>query len=231
MTTDLTVGAVAPTGADGTPSQPVSTPAQPPIDSKVTDLLAGLGGKLDTLTKELGGLQSRQDKAEGKFSDFQNQLAKFNQIKTQGGLSDDQAMEVMQKSDNEAQRWTNLERKLEEMAARITGVGTPANDSNAVTKVFESLGLDLKDTRVASALVRKYDTPEQVELAAYRLQRELALSPQPTSAQGASLQGSFQALTMERNEVLATELVDLQREPTLNRERIDALRRELGFIK
>jgi hypothetical protein len=59
-----------------------------------------------------------------------------------------------------------------------------------VAKVFEAIGLDPKDPRVAVALTKRYENTDQVELAAYRLQRELAQSPNPTDAQAASLQGN-----------------------------------------
>jgi hypothetical protein len=177
-------------GQAGTPAEPQqsASPETPkPIGGDVTQLLTQLEGKFSeqfgNLTKELRGLQSRQDKSE---STFQQQLAKFNQIKTQGNLTDDQALAEMQRGDAEAQRWEKIDKRFDELAARIGGGGAPTNDSNAAAKVFESIGLDLKDVRVASALIRKYDTPEAVELAAYRLQREIAQAPNPSPAQFAS---------------------------------------------
>lgn len=177
-----TVGTPAPNGAAGKPNQPVS-PAQNPIDGDVAKLLAGLGEKFDGLQKELRGLQGRQDKSE---NNFQAQLARLEQYEKQG-LSRPEAVAKMQSDDAAESRWTNLEKKLDTLAAQFANGGTQANDNSSVAKVFESLGLDLKDTRVASALVRKYENADQVELTAYRLQRELAQSPNPTSAQSASL--------------------------------------------
>src|SRR5687768_10239400 len=132
MTENQTVGTDAQSGAGSTPSEPVSQQAQTPIEGDVTKLLAGFGEKFESLEKQLRGLQGRQDMAE---TNFQTQLAKFNQIKSQGNLSDEQAMEVMQKGDAEAQRWTALEQKLDGLAARLTGAGTQADGQQAVTKV------------------------------------------------------------------------------------------------
>ena len=218
------VGGGGQAGAPAEPQQSASPEPQQPIGGDVTQLLTQLEGKFSeqfgNLTKELRGLQSRQDKSE---STFQQQLAKFNQIKSQGGLTDDQALAEMQRGDAESQRWANLEAKLENLAARISGGGAPTNDSNAAAKVFESIGLDLKDVRVASALVRKYDTPEAVELAAYRLQREIAQSPQPIPAQSASMT-SAPSLPKSLDD-LAIEYDQLARNPSANIERMREIRK------
>ena len=213
MATNPNVGAETGSGAEAQPEQPVSPQAQPPIESEATKLLAGFGEKFDALQKELRGLQGRQDRAE---NNFQSQLAKFNQIKSQGNLSDDQAMEVMQKGDAEAQRWTNLEKKLDDLAGRFAGVGTQANEQQTVTKVFETVGLDPKDPRVAAALVKKYDSPDAVELAAYRLQRELAASPSPIPSQGTSLTGGGSANSAAALDAVYRQYEVAFKEPTKN---------------
>lgn len=205
MAANPNVGTDAGAGAEAQPEQPVSPQAQPPIESDVTKLLAGFGEKFDALQKELRGLQGRQDRAE---NNFQEQLARFNQIKSQGNLSDAQAMEVMQKGDAETQRWANLEKKLDELAGRIASGGTQANEQQSVAKVFEAMGLDLKDVRVASALVRQYKNADEVELAAYRLQKDLAQSPNPNPAQAASFAGG----AVQRNSAAALNAVYAQYE-------------------
>jgi len=111
------------------------------------------------------------------------------------------------------------------LASRIGSVGTQPSVDNGVGKVFEALGLDLKDVRVASALVRKYDNPEQVELAAYRLQREISQSPNPTQAQTASLNGGGG----NSNDAKIARLGELQKSPTQNMKEIIEIEKELGW--
>jgi hypothetical protein len=227
MAANPNVGAEAQPGAEGTPSQPVSQQAPAPIESDVTKLLAGLGEKFDGLQKELRGLQGRQDKAE---NNFQAQLARFNQIKTQGNLSDDQAMAEMQRVDTEAQWRQNLEKKLDDLAGRIASGGTQANGQQAVAKVFEAVGLDVKDPRVASALLKQYQSAEEVELAAYRLQHQIQQSPNPTPAQNSSLPGNGSSGAASLDAIYA-QYAEAFKNPTQNAELLKSLEtqmRQLG---
>jgi hypothetical protein len=226
-----TVGTEGNAGAEGTPSQPVSQNPSTPIESDVTKLLAGFGERFDTLQKELRGLQGRQDRAD---NNFQSQLAKFNQIKTQGNLSDAQAMEVMERGDAEAQRWAALEKKLDGLAERIGGAGTQSNGQQLdVTKVFESYKLDPRDPRVAPLLVKKYETQEQAELAALKLQWDISQSPNPTAAQGASMTGGNSGFASS-NEEKAVRLQELYKTYSQNIPEIESIEKDLrasGYIR
>lgn len=181
-----TVGTEVVNGAAGTPNQQVSPQAQTPIENDVTKLLSVFEGKFETLSKELRGLQSKQDKAESNFS---QQLARLEQYEKQG-LGRTEALAKMAEDDAQVSWRTKLETQLNEIAARLESGGSQTNRQQGVTQVFESLGLDPKDPRVAGALVRQYKNADEVELAAYRLQREIANTPNPTAAQQASMTGS-----------------------------------------
>lgn len=192
-----TVGANGGNGAGGQPSQPVSQPPAQPIQGDVSQLLAGLESKFSeqfsSLSKELRGLQGRQDKSE---NTFRQQLAKMNQYKSQG-LTDDEALAEMESDTASEARWTRLEQRLEDLAGRIAGVGAPANgQQQAVADVFSTIGLDLKDPRVAVAMTKQYKDADAIELAAYRLLRDTA-SPQSNTAQNASLQGSSSSVSVD----------------------------------
>jgi hypothetical protein len=187
MAANPNVGSEAAAGATETPNQSVSQAESKPIGD-VSQLLSDFGGKLESITKELRGLQGRQDRSDGKFGDFQKQLARLAQYEKQG-MSREEAIAEMTADDASEQRWTNLERKLDELATRIASGGTQASGQQAVAKVFEAIGLDLKDPRVAASLLKNYKDSDAVELEAYRLQRQLSESPNPTPAQAASMQG------------------------------------------
>ena len=223
MAANPNVGAEAQPGAEVSPDPPVSQQAQPPIGDDVTKMLAGLGEKFDGLQKELRGLQGRQDRTE---NNFQAQLARFNQIKTQGNFSDEQAMAEMQQMDAEETRWKTLEQKLDDLAGRIASGGTQASGQQAVTKVFESIGLDVKDPRVASALLTQYKTAEEVELAAYRLQHQIQQSPNPNPAQQASLTGATSpgAATLD---AIYAQYQEAFKNPTQNAELLKSLETQM----
>lgn len=231
MTENPTVGGEGNVGASGTPNSQVSQTPQTPIQGDVTQLLTQLESRLEekfgNITKEVRGLQSRQDKSE---NTFQAQLAKFNQIKSKGNYTDEEALNVMAQNDAEANRWSALEKKLDDLAGRIASAGTQANGQQKVAEVFAQVGLDPKDPRVAQHLVKSYETPEQMELAAYRLQRELASTPSPNSAQAASLQGQSQQVDVNS---LAAEYDQLAKNPTAKgaTTRMAEIQEELNKIK
>jgi len=213
------------TGAGAQPEQPVSPPAQPTIESDVTKLLAGLGDKFDGLQKELRGLQGRQDKSE---NNFQAQLARLKQYTAQG-MSETEALAEMQSDDAAEQRWTSLEKKLDGLAAQLASGGTQASGQQTVAKVFEAIGLDTKDPRVASALLTQYKTTEEVELAAYRLQRQIQQSPNPNPAQNASLNGNAPAggMNAQQIEEKSTRLLRLYDNYDKNAPQIKVLEKEI----
>lgn len=187
MTDQPNVGTAPATGAPETPNSSVSPQGTPPIegaDQLLNLLESRFSSKFDNLTKELRGLQSRQDKAE---NSFQERLAKLDQLQGQG-LSREQALAKMEAEDADVSWRKNLETRLEQIASQLGSGGTQTNRQQQVADVFANVGLDPKDPRVAPFLVKEYQSPEAMELAAYRLHKELTQTPTPTAAQGASLQ-------------------------------------------
>ena len=75
-----------------------------------------------------------------------------------------------------------------------TSTSTPAigNQESAaidVAKVFGERGLDLKDPQVALEANKKYASPQEAELAAYKLRDRLAATPTHNPAQDVSIVG------------------------------------------
>lgn len=186
MTENPNVGNAPATGAEGTPNPAVSQQGTPPIEAndQLLSTLQSLSAEFKTLKKELGGLQSRQDKAENSFAE---RLAKLDQYE-KSGMTRDQALARMDADESDVNWRRKLETQLSEIAARLENGGTQTNRQQQVAEVFASKGLDPKDPRIAQFLVKEYSSPEAMELAAYRLKEELA-SPNPTNAQNASLNG------------------------------------------
>lgn len=231
MTENQTVGGEGNVGASGTPNPQVSQTPQTPIQGDVTQLLTQLESRLEekfgNITKEVRGLQSRQDKSE---NTFQAQLARMEQL-TSKGLTKEEALSTMQKEDNEYQWRSSLEKKLDDiLAGRIASAGTQANGQQKVAEVFAQIGLDPKDPRVAQHLVKNYETPEQMELAARRLEWELRQTPSPNSAQAASLQGNSAQVDVN---ALAAEYDQLAKNPTAKgaTTRMAEIQEELNKIK
>jgi hypothetical protein len=227
MAANPNVGATPEPGAEGTPSQPVSPPESKPIGDDVTKMLADFGGKLDSLGKELRGLQGRQDRAENNQNDFQKQLARLEQYEKQG-MTREEAIAEMQSDDAAEARWKSLEQKLDDLAGRLAGGGTQASGQQQVAKVFEAVGLDVKDPRVASALLTQYKTADEVELAAYRLLRQIQQSPNPNPAQDPSLNGGGGGGVQNQDALLA-QLKELQKDPVRHRKEIVDLKKQLGW--
>lgn len=225
------VGGGGSQGAAGQEDQNVSGQTQKPIEGDAPAWLSELKneftGRIEGLSKELRGLQGRQDRSDNQQSEFRNQLAKFNQYKAQD-MSDDEALAEMEADDRSETRWKTLEQKLDDLAKRLES-GAQANTGNAAAKVFEAIGLDPKDPRVAAALTKRYENADQVELAAYRLQRELAQTPNPSGAQGAALQGGSTSQT-DYN-ALAAEYEQLMVDPGANFQRLTEIQKELEKIK
>lgn len=189
MDTTLNVGTPAP-GADGQPVQPVSGGEAKPIDGDTIRLLTELGGKFTTLEKELRGLQGRQDKNEKTVGGFQEQFARFNQIKTQGNLTDEQAMAEINRIDLFTTWQTNLEQKIDALAGRLGGIGTTPTEQQMVAEVLTEFKLDPKDTFVASQLQGKqFANRTEAEAFAGRVLRDKLSAPSPNPALGATLPG------------------------------------------
>lgn len=227
MTTpDPNVGTTAAGGAEGQPVQPVSPAPEAPIGGDAIKLLTEFGGKLTGLEKELRGLQGRQDRNEKTVGSFQEQLARFNQVKAQGNLSDEQALDVLQKQDAEQSRWTNLEKRLDELAGRLGGIGSTPTEQQMVAKVMSEFKLDPKDPFVAAQFQGKVFANEtEAEAFAGKVLRDKVNSNQPNQAQAASSPGS--ASTPGNPDEKFLQLQELYKNYTSNRPAIEALESEL----
>lgn len=225
-------------GGAGQPDQNLSQQPAQGIDGQVAQLYAQLessfGNKFSTLEKNILGQLEGLGKVQGRIDQsqtaFQEQLARYQAL-TDKGLKPQEAIAEMGKTDAEAEWKNNLQKQLSELAQIVKNGGSAQNSQQEAAKVFETLGLDLKDPRVALAAAKKYDTPEMAELEAYRLQRQIAQSPDPTAAQNAALNGNF---TATNTEAQFTRLEELYKNYTQNKTEIDAIESGLragGFMK
>ncbi len=230
MTTEtLTVGQAEEGGAANANSQ-ASPQTSPPIDGEVTKLLTELKGGYDTLVKELRGLQSRQDKGDSKISGFQEQLVRFNQIKAQGNLSDEQALQTMQRVDEDARFREEMRAEMRKLTERVGGIGTTPSEQQMMTEVLSEFKLDPKDPYVASQLAGKqFSSRVEAEAFAGKLLRDKVTSNQPNPAQAASPAGV--PASPPDMDALAVEYEQLARNPSSNIERMREIRKVLDGIK
>lgn len=194
MTTpDPTVGNAGQAGAADA-NQSVSPTPEKPIDGDAIKLLTELGGKYETLVKEVRGLQGRQDKSDKQVGSFQEQLARFNQIKAQGNLSDEQALETMQRVDEDAKFRDEMRAEMRKLAERVGGIGSTPTEQQMVAEVLSEFKLDPKDPYVAAQFQGKqFANRTEAEAWAGRVLLGKTTSPQPNQAQAASLTGTATA--------------------------------------
>lgn len=175
-------------GGGGEPA-PAITPAPPTIEGETTKLLVEQGETLKQLKAELRGLQGRQDKGDNALKDFQTKQAEYDRLIKKGYEPQD-AYAEMGKVDADSQWRTSLQQQIADLTKIVQSGGNAQSGQQQVVKVFETIGLDLKDPRVAVALTKSYDSPELMELEAYRLQRQISLAPNPNKAQDPSMNGT-----------------------------------------
>jgi hypothetical protein len=233
MTENQTDGAVSAGGQEGSPN-PTSSPQTPkPFDGDVNSLFSSLQGTLDerftsiekNLSERLGRVQGTVDRSQNEFRQW---LGKVEQYEKQG-LSREEAIAEIESDTVAEQRWKSLESKLDDLATKFASVGTQANGGQGVAKVFEAVGLDVKDPRVASSLLKQYKDADAVELEAYRLQRQIQQNPNPNPAQNPSLSGGSSVST--NIDALSAEYDELSKNPGANFERLTQIQQELDKIK
>lgn len=234
MTTENpTVGQTGAEGAaDANPL--VSPPTSPPIEGEVTKLLTALESKLNerfsSLENNLTGLKKVQGDIDRSRSAFQEQLARFNQIKAQGNLSDEQALQTMQRVDEDAQFREEMRAEMRKLAERVGGIGSTPTEQQMMTEVLSEFNLDPKDPFVASQLNGKNFTNRlEAEAFAGKILRDKVKAPNPTPAQAASSAGV--PSTPPDVESLAIEYDQLSRNPSANIERMREIRKVLDGIK
>lgn len=214
----------------------VGTPNQQGSDSKGSEDAAKLSSVLESLTKRLDeidgrtkALQGEKDRGVNKtkkeVEQLKQQMAEIEKLK-KAGFGEDEAFEEL-----------SFRKDLSEVKEALKNFGsaqtqTAGNGEGAgvdTAKVFGERGLDLKDPQVAMEASKKYASPEQAELAAYKLRDRLAATPNPTAAQSASLQGQAQQGKPDIDS-LANEQSMLMKNPTKHYARLAEIQKEMAAI-
>jgi hypothetical protein len=234
MTGNQTDGAVPAEGQGGTPAQPSSPQTPAPFDGDAAQLLSTLletklNERFATFEKALGEKVGRAQGAADRSSNAVRELAaKIEQYEKQG-MTREQAITQIESVDAETQWKQSLEQKLEDLAERIATGGTQASGQQKVAEVFAAIGLDTKDPRVASALLTQYKNADEVELAAYRLQRQIQQSPNPNPAQNPSLQGGG-AQAAASLDALYAQYAEAAKSPTKNASALQSLETQIKSL-
>ena len=231
MTENQTDGNGAVSGGQGDQPSQSSSPITPkPFDGDVANLFNSLEGKLNerftsiekNLSERLGRVQGTVDRSQ---NDFRQWLGQVEQYEKQG-LSRDEAISELE-ADKAADQWKqSLEKKIDDLAGRLGGIGNTNGAQQMVAKVFESYKLDPKDPYVASQLQGKsFANETEAELFAARVFRDKALSPNPNLAQQSSTPG--QGTSGSQGDARVTHLQELMKRPSDNRIAIRNLKAEL----
>ena len=189
---------------------------------KSSQELLSLQKSLELLTKEVKGLQSRQDKSTNEVQRFMDEV----RAKVANGMT----LEDAEKSVHADRKAAEEKELLYKIAAKV-GVDAPsaqaAGNGPSVTdetaKAIEALKLDPNDPEVAIALREGGGVLRLAEIAVKNANKP---TPSPT---GAPALGSAPAPTMtnERIEQLAAERNALYKEPSKNRAKIKAIEKQL----
>ena len=175
---------------------PVGTPNQQGSDSKGSEEAAKLSLVLESLTKRLDeidgrtkALQGEKDRGVNKtrkeVEQLKQQMAEIEKLK-KAGYGEDEAFEEL-----------SFRKEISDVKEALKSFGsvqtqTAGNGESAgvdVAKVFGERGLDLKDPQVALEANKKYASPQEAELAAYKLRDRLAATPTHNPAQDVSIVG------------------------------------------
>jgi len=221
MAEEPKVGEQAEEGAVESPKPEVSNEVAQPIEGQAEKLLASLGDKLDGLSKEVRGLQGRQDRAENLQNDFQKKLAGYEKLRS-SGMSPDEAMAEMDRSSAVEERWSSLSERMDRLASLIEGGNLDARAQQRA-KVITEYGLDPKDPEVATiANGNPADFEGAIAKLAFKRQKE----PAPTGAQAPAVQGGETKvgtkMRPEEAERLSVETKRLYDHYTKNRAQIEA---------
>lgn len=207
------------TDANGNASENQSV-QQPSLDAvKLQERLDALVSGFSTLESRINGLQSVKDKDKKEISSLKSKIAEYEQLKERFGA--DGAVEQIELRDTLSE--------MKDQLSKLTGsVSTPSGGNGQggavdAAKVFDEMGLDRKDPLVNTVLAGlQGKDKDAIELAGYRLQRQIQSSPSPTQAQGASIQGKPAA--PENVEALTEEYKQKMQAARGNRSEIQRLR-------
>lgn len=187
MTTNPNVDNLEQNGADGSPSQSVSSEQGGSIkdSDQLSKLLkAEIAEALKPVLSEVRGVQGRQDKDRTAFREFMDEFKK----QKAKGLSDDQAEVAAESSIKERTEAQSDKVLLRQIAAKVLGVSPAGNGVTVNANVVEVLKqfpeLDANDPDVISKVLSLTDAKE-AELAIHRLVRQRS-NPTPVSASAAS---------------------------------------------
>lgn len=216
--------------------QTQDTPSSENGDSKGSADVAKLLSAFESFTKRLDEVDERTKALQGdkdrgvnktrkEVEQLKQQIAEIEKFK-KNGLSEDEAYDEVEFRRNLSDVKDTL-RKLVEAQTPTAGNGKGEGEETA--KVFSEKGLDLKDPRVALELSRKYGSPAEMELAAYKLKEALASTPNPNPAQAASAKGGTgsAALSAQQIEELSGQRNELFKHKTANREELARIEKQL----
>lgn len=225
--TDTNTGNQAAGGDVGLPTQPAS-PASPQAISGLDAeaLRKALGPMIDEAVSRRA--QSDKDKRigklESKVTDFESQLARFNELKADLG-NEKLALRFMKLED----QGLNPSAELVEANAsqkQPAQAGGGAETEKLTQALIGTLGLDANDPEVTEAL-RKDDFAAQVSLmVAISEKRKKAQGGVPNPAQTMPTGGGSPILTDDK-ETIAAELLRLSLDPSRNYKRIQELNAKL----
>ena len=183
MTTNPNVDNLDQNGADGSPSQSVSSEQGGSIkdSDQLSKLLkAEIAEALKPVLSEVRGVQGRQDKDRTAFREFMDEFKK----QKAKGLSDDQAEVAAESSIKERTEAQSDKALLRQIAEKVLGASPAGNGVTAsanVVEVLNQFNLDANDPDVIANVLSQSD-PDKAELAASRLARKRANPPSASAA-------------------------------------------------
>lgn len=213
-------------GGAGSPNQNLSSTNSESIPSQKVEDVNVFKTELETLKKELRGLQSRQDKGTSEISEI---LAEFKKQK-KGGLDDTDAeiaaVSAIEKRNKAARRDQALDLLIErlnlgEVSEQLTGTKTGGADD--YKKVISEYGVDATSPDIIALIKGSNDATELAIKLGKRKQ-----SPPPTLSQAAATVGSPPP-PPPSTAALENEIAGLLKTPTANKKRIDEIKKELGW--
>ena len=213
-------------GGSGLPNQDLSSTNSESIPSQKVEDVNILKGELETLKKELRGLQSRQDKGTSEISEI---LAEFKK-QQKSGLDDTDAelaaVSAIEKRNKAAKRDQALDLLIEklnlgEVSEQLTG--SKEVGASDYKKVISEFGVDPTSPDIISLIKGSNDATELAIKLGKRKQ-----SPAPTIAQAAAVVGSPPP-PPPSTAVLEAEIASLLKTPSANKKRIDEIKKELGW--
>lgn len=195
-----------------------STPvSQKPIESS-DPLIVSLQNEVSLLSKQMRGLQGRQDKTDDTVKKSEQTVLEKVKELMKGGLTIDEAQREI-----EWQTVRDTVLKPNTATASLAQVDTPAksNSGEEVKALVQELQLDLNDQRVAE-LYSKNDIVGLAKLAVSRV------SPSPDVSNAPPVPGGVNNRQEDADEI-SNQIFELSKNKTLNREKIEALKKRRGY--